>query len=45
MTVVAIFMVSNVTTMSRTMHVDIRYNYVNENVKDRIVKIIFVKYV
>ena len=39
----AIFMASNVTTMSHTKHVDIRYKYVNDYVEDRLVKIIFVK--
>ena len=41
--VVAIFMASNINTTSCTKHVDIRYKYVSEYVKDCIVKIIFVK--
>ena len=36
-------MVQNVTTTSRTKHVDIRYKFVNEYVEDGTVKIIFVK--
>ena len=40
----AIFVESNITTMSHTKHIDIRYMYVNEYVKDRIMKIIFVKF-
>ena len=36
-------MVSNITTMSCTKHIPIRYKYVNEYVEDRIVKIVFVK--
>ena len=39
----AMFMASIITTTSCTKHVDIRYKYVNEYVKDGIVKIIFVK--
>ena len=39
----AIFMAKNVTTTSRTKHVDVRYKYVNEFVEDGIVKILFVK--
>ena len=39
----AIFMASNITTMSHTKHIDIRYKYVNEYVEDRVVRIIFVK--
>ena len=36
-------MVSNITATSHTKHVDIKYKCVNEYVKDRIVKIVFVK--
>ena len=39
----AIFMASNIMTMSCTKHVNITYKYVNEYVEDRIVKIIFVR--
>ncbi len=39
----AIFMSKNVTTTTRTKHVDVRYKYVNEYVEDGIVKVIFVK--
>ena len=39
----AIFMASNITTMSCTKLIDIRYKYVNEYVEDRVVKIILVK--
>ena len=39
----AIFMASNITTMSCTKHVDIRYKYMNEYVEDGIVKIVFIK--
>ena len=39
----AISMASNIFTTCHTKHVDIRYKNVNEYVKDRIVKIIFVK--
>ena len=39
----AIFMASNITTMSHTKHVDIRYKYINEYVEDRVVKIFIVK--
>ena len=39
----AIFMAQNVTTMSSTKHVDIRYKFVNKYVEDGTVKIIFVK--
>ena len=38
----ALFMASNITTMPCTKHVDIRYKYVNEYVKDGVVKIVFV---
>jgi hypothetical protein len=37
------FMAENVTTTSRTKHVDIRYKFVNEYVEDGIIKIIFVR--
>ena len=36
-------MASNITTMSCTEHMDIRYKYVNEYMEDRTVKIVFVK--
>ena len=39
----ATFLANNITTTSYPKHVDIRYNYVNENVEDVIVKIVFVK--
>ena len=39
----AIFMSGNVTTTSRTKHVDIRYKFVNEYAEDGIIKIIFVR--
>ena len=39
----AIFMSGNITTTSRTKHVDIRYKYVNEYAEDGVIKIIFVK--
>jgi hypothetical protein len=39
----AIFMSENVSTSSRTRHVDIRYHYVREFVEDGFIKIIFVK--
>ena len=39
----AIFMASNVTTISCTKHVDIRCKHVNENVEDGIFKNIFVQ--
>ena len=39
----AIFMASNITTISCTKHMDIRYKYVNECVEQGIVQIIFVK--
>ena len=38
----AIFMASNIITTCCTWHVDIRYRYVNGNVKDEVVKIVFV---
>ena len=37
----AIFMASNITTMSHTNRMGIRYKYANEYVEDGIVKIIF----
>ena len=36
-------MSSNVTTMSHTKHVDIRYKNVNDNVEGGVVKTVFVK--
>ena len=39
----AIFMTSNITTTCHTKHVDIRCKYINEFVKDGIVKRVFVK--
>ena len=39
----AIFMVSNITTMSCTKHMHIRYKHISKYVEERIVKIIFVK--
>ena len=39
----AIFMASNIATMSHTKHIDIRYRYVNKYVEDGSVKIVFVK--
>ena len=39
----AIFMASNIRTTFCTKHVDIQYKHVNGYVKDRMVKIIFVK--
>ena len=39
----AIFMVSNITTTFHTKHMDIWYKYVNENVEDGVVKIVFVE--
>ena len=39
---VAIFMVTKITAMNHTKHVDVRYKYVNEYVKYGIVKIVFV---
>ncbi len=36
-------MAQNVTTTSRTKHVDTRYKFINKYVEDGIVKIIFVK--
>ena len=40
----AIFMAINITTTCHTKHVDIKYKYVNEYVKDRVVKKVFVLY-
>ena len=40
---VAIFMASNIVTMSCTKQMDIRYKYVNEYVEDGVFKIIVVK--
>ena len=37
-------MADNITAMSHTNHVDIRHKYVNEYVKDGIVKIMFIKF-
>ena len=39
----AIFMAGNATATSHTKHVDIKYKYVNEHVKDSNVKIVFMK--
>ena len=39
----AIFVASNITTISCTKHVEIRYKYVGEYLEDGAVKIIFVK--
>lgn len=39
----AIFMAENVTTSSRTKHVDTRYHFVREFVEDKFIKIIFVR--
>lgn len=39
----AIFMSENLTTTSRTKHIDIRSKYVREYVEDGVIKIIFVK--
>ena len=38
----AIFMANNITTMSCTNHMDIRYKYVNEYVEDGLAQIVFV---
>ena len=38
-----IFMANNITTTCCTKYMDIRYKYINEEVKDGIIKIIFVK--
>ena len=39
----AIFMAENVTTSNRTKHVDTRFRFVNEFVKDKFIDVIFVK--
>ncbi len=39
----AIFMAENVTTSTRTRHVDVRYHFVREFVEDGFIKIIFVR--
>jgi hypothetical protein len=39
----AIFMSENVSTTSKTRHVDVRYHYVREYVEDGFVKIVFVR--
>jgi hypothetical protein len=39
----AIFMSENVSTTSRTRHVDVRYHYVREYVEDGFVRILFVR--
>ena len=39
----AIFMASNITTTCHTMHIDIRYKYINYYIEDVVVKIVFVK--
>ena len=39
----AIFMASNITTMSCTKHMDIRCKYADKYVEDGIVKIVFIK--
>ena len=39
----AIYMASNITTRCHTKCVNIRYKYVNENIKDRVINIVFVK--
>jgi hypothetical protein len=39
----AIFMTENVSTMSRTKHVDVKYHFVREYVEDGFIKIIFVR--
>ena len=38
-----ILIASSITTMPHIKHVDIRYEYVNEYIEDRVVKIVFVK--
>jgi predicted glycosyltransferase len=38
----AIFMSENVSTTSRTRHIDVRYHYVREYVEDGFVRILFV---
>ena len=39
----AIFMLENVSAISRTKHIDIRYSFVREFVADKFIKIIFVR--
>ena len=39
----AIFMTENVSTSSRTKHVDVKYHFVREYVEDGFVKVIFVR--
>ncbi len=39
----AIFMSKNITTTSRSKHVDVRTKYINEYVEDSVLKIIFVR--
>ena len=39
----AIFMAENVTTSTRTRHVDVRYHFVREFVEDKFIKIVFVR--
>ena len=39
----AIFMTQNVTTISRTKHVDVRGKYVKEYAEDGVIKIVFVR--
>jgi hypothetical protein len=39
----AIFMTENVSTSSRTKHVDVKYHFVREYVEDGFIKIIFVR--
>jgi hypothetical protein len=39
----AIFMSENVTTSERTKHVDTRFRFVNEFVKDGFIEVIFVR--
>jgi len=39
----AIFMAENVSTSSRTKHVDVRYHFVREFIEDGFIKIVFVR--
>ena len=39
----AIFMSKNITTTSRSKHVDVRTKYINKDVEDGVLKIIFVR--
>ena len=39
----AIFMTENISTSSRSKHIDLRHRYVNEMVEDGFIKIIFVR--